>query len=636
MVVGVNVLADAGVAVTSELLVRQYAQTLVSKAGTASEARVLALRAQPVWRGRDHFEFAGPDGESQRVLVRACVSSLAVREAISARTPEDYLILLTDRSDADLGLGILARCFNQRVETLDMWVGVEQAFKAHQIDPLLRRMAWAAEPLVVKAPTGGWPIAPTGILTREHALSNLTGEILGLRVSELDPSGLLTWTLDAAAMARFREQVPAVQAGLIDWATDNVGPVAGIAMKSATTGYSVDSISIGLVADVLWPGTSVVSADVVAARVRLEAWTGIRNLPESTARILADSCRGIMQRMTEQRDPARPGILARATALFTDVQYPSGAEQSMVLSAGYEARLRTLAGLIHTYLAEPGAGTARIEQAFTDLLQHEQAASDRQTPVARMAVRLVRWLSVADGADPTTLRDAVHRQARVDAWVDWAAADIWVGSSDQGIAGAWAALFAAVRTRRLSHDRQFAALLADSTERGVLPTGLIPVENLIRDAVVPLATAGDGVLLIVVDGMSVAVASELVEEATRSNWYEIVPEIDHQRTATLAVLPTLTKYSRTSLFAGQLAAGQQADEKRTFPALAGGRPGVPQVRPRRLSRRGAPARSPHRTFIKRADRRRGAQQRRRCPSQARPGRRRLDAGIDPAPAGTAR
>lgn len=51
---------------------------------------------------------AGPGDGQTSVLVRTGVSALAVREAIGARPSDDYLTVLTDRSDADLGLGIRA------------------------------------------------------------------------------------------------------------------------------------------------------------------------------------------------------------------------------------------------------------------------------------------------------------------------------------------------------------------------------------------------------------------------------------------------------------------------------------------------------------------------------------------------
>ena len=555
--------------VAREPLVRQYASTLVSKFGRASEARVLLLRAQPTWDGPETLTVPGPGDRQTRVLVRTGVSALAVREAIGARPSDDYLIVLTDRSDADLGLGIRAHCFDQRVVTLTMWVGVEQAFRARQVDSALRRKEWAAEPLVVNAPAGGWPIAPAGVLTRDHALGCLAGAVLGLPARELDPSGILAWTLDRRDTEGFRAQAPDVQRGLIEWVTETIGPVAGLALRTVVQGRHVDALTIGIAADVLWAPAGRAGHDLVAARVRLEPFTGMPDLSEGLARALADASRGALLRMAESRDPALPGVLARAQELFADLGYPAGAELSDVLPAGFQARLRSLAGAVRSFVAGDES-IAAVEAAFGQLAAHERAAGDPATAVARMAVRLTRWLATGEDARPTSLLDAMLRQARTDAWVDWAAADVWDGSTDPQVSVGWSALAVAVRERRRDHDREFAALLADATKRGVLPDGLVPVERLVREVVMPLAAGEGRALLVVVDGMSTAVAAELADEALRTGWYEVVPGATGRRTATLAVLPTLTRYSRTSLFAGELAAGQQADEKRLFPGITGG------------------------------------------------------------------
>jgi hypothetical protein len=76
------------------------------------------------------------------------------------------------------------------------------------------------------------------------------------------------------------------------------------------------------------------------------------------------------------------------------------------------------------------------------------------------------------------------------------------------------------------------------------------------------------VLLLVLDGMSAAIANELGEELRRS-WAEFDPLAggSPRRRAMAAALPTVTAVSRTSLFAGTLMKGTQADEKRLFPTL---------------------------------------------------------------------
>jgi hypothetical protein len=562
---------EQGLPIANEPLVRQYARSLLAKSGTGSEAHILALRAQPSWSGPAELEIATTTGESRRVLIRACVSPLAVRDACVERQPDELLIVLTDSSDADLGLGILSRCFDQRVVAPSMWEAVKEAFSARQIDSVLARMTWVAEPLVSLAPAGGWPVASTGLLTRDHAISHLTGAILGMPPSELDPSGVLAWTLDRPAVGRFREQSPAVQQGIFEWVSSAVGPVAGIAVRSSMQPHSVDALTLGLAADVLWASEGVVTPELVAARTRLEPWTGVRDIDDNTARSFAESARGSVQRMAQQRDPAYPGILARATELFADLGFQQGAAMSLVLPSGFEARMRTLAERVQEFVLSDGQGLPEVEHSFTDLVRHEQAeANPRLTVVPRMAVRLARWLTRPPGKSPTNLREAMLRQVRDNAFVDWAAADIWVGSTDQLVAPAWSALYASVRARREVHDREYAVLLADATTRGVLPDGLVPIEHLLSQTCLPLASGGNRLLVVLIDGMSAAVAAELTEEALNSGWFEAVPETDSMRTATIAVLPTLTRYSRTSFFTGSLGSGGQGEERSGFSQLTGG------------------------------------------------------------------
>ena len=568
--------ATTGVtAILPEPLVQQYARSLVGKS-RASAARTLILRARPIWDGPDVLAVADQD-RSIAVHVRACVSPLAVRDAMRS-AGSDHLLVITDQTDADLGLGILSHCYDQRVITPSMWEAVKGSFAAREVDPHLARMTWAAEALVTCAPAGGWPVAPTAVLTRDHALRHLTAELLGLPASDLDPSAILDWSLAHAGTA-FNAQSVTVREGVIDWVGQSIGPVAALSLRCSMQGHSLDAVSIGLAADVLWadgPGVGApsrpTSPEVIAARARLETWTGVRDLDAVVARAFADAARGATQRMSTRRDPAHAMVMQRATAMFDSLGYPQGAGDSTVLPAGYQARLATLARCIRHYLgADCGwEQLAAVESAFAELLRHDQAGHDRTTDIARMAVRLARWLAVPEPEAPTNLHTAMLRQAREDAFVDWAAADVWVGSTDPEVAEAAAGLFAAVRARRDAHDEQFATLLADATARGVLPDALVPVESIIATTLQPVVAAGFRLLLVVVDGMSTAVAAELADEALRVGWYEAVPETDPQRTATLAALPTLTRYSRTSLLTGRLVAGGQSEEKAGFATLTGG------------------------------------------------------------------
>ncbi|MEI8240786.1 MAG: BREX-2 system phosphatase PglZ, partial [Actinomycetota bacterium] len=526
---------------------------------------MLALRAAPSWAGADHVMVG-----DERVLVRACTSALAVREAMLERETDEWLVVLTDRPADDLGLTLLARMLHQQVEPIDVWHTVPGLFDARTVAPELRVLgSWVAAALVEQRPITGYPVAPAGVVTLDHALRVLTASVLGVRDDALDPAGLLTWTADPAARERWRSQPDQVRDGIVEWARSSLGPVASIAFDVASSVGTVDAITIGLAADVLWPESRSVPDAATAARVRLEPLVNGVALEPGPARLLAASARGVLLRLGSE-SPAkeagplrRSALLARAEALLQDIGWPEGAQRSTILPSGYDARLLALAAAL--------TGEGDVEECVAPLLAHDLARLERADATARaqMATRLYRWLSASD-ATATDLQQALLRQARDDAWVDRAAADVWAGSTVPEVSAAYKAILDRVADRRTAHDRQFAALLADATTRDLLPSGTIPIESLVARVVRPLSTKG-GVLMIVVDGMSTAVAAELVDGALSRGWTECVPADDVVlRTAALAVLPTLTRYSRTSLFAGELGAGSQADEKRLFPDVGGG------------------------------------------------------------------
>jgi hypothetical protein len=181
-----------------------------------------------------------------------------------------------------------------------------------------------------------------------------------------------------------------------------------------------------------------------------------------------------------------------------------------------------------------------------------------------MAVRLLRWLAIDQPSAPTTLYDALHRQVRSDGWVDRGRLDIFAGDTDPQVAEAYHLLHRAVDGRRARHDRQFAELLAAATRSEAQPGALIRVEDVLETVVRPILDNGRRVLLLLMDGMSVAAATELAESITRTGaWMELTPT-GGPRVGVLAALPTVTEVSRCSLFSGRIAVGQQAEEIRAF------------------------------------------------------------------------
>src|SRR5699024_2636029 len=76
-------------------------------------------------------------------------------------------------------------------------------------------------------------------------------------------------------------------------------------------------------------------------------------------------------------------------------------------------------------------------------------------------------------------------------------------------------------------------------------------------------------LLLVLDGMSAAAATAVLDDIRdrRPQWTEPLPERTTHRASAIAVLPTLTNVSRTSLFAGKVTRGGQDAEQAGFAGL---------------------------------------------------------------------
>lgn len=546
--------APAGLAPASVPLVEQKARSLVRD---GKGHRVLALRAAPTWSGPETFEFDG-----NVVHVRACISSLAVREALTDREADDWLVLITDRSQQDLGESLLSRFVGQRVHPLEMWPAVPGMFGAWAVAPDLRDLAWAAAALVEHCPGGGYPVATSGTVTRDHALGALTAVVLGLSTGTVDVPALIQSTRDASVRARWRSAEPEVRAGLHHWASVALGSAAGLTLDVLSGKHALDAWTIGLACDSLFPSQQQ-PAPAHAAAVRLEQFVGNRPLEHEESRRLADVARGMLLTCPD-KDPGRKQVLAQAEQLLADLGWAEGARGSEVLPAGYVARLDQLAESIEGYL-EGTLTASEVDLALAQLLGHEAARGERvdQTARAQMAVRLVRWLARPDGTQPVTVQEALLQQAREDGWVDRASAEVWSGTTHAPLALAYRALWQKVASRRRDHDRRFGELLAQATSHDLLPAETLPIESLVARLIEPLRLSTP-VLLVVVDGMSTSVAAQLADDCLTRGWHELVPETDRKRAAALAVLPTMTTHSRTSLFAGELRSGTQIDEKRFF------------------------------------------------------------------------
>jgi PglZ domain len=558
---------------------------------------VLGVRARPEPMSQPTFTHAGVP-----VRVVPCVSALAVREALLERVRDQWLVVLTDRPDDDLGAGVLSHLVWQRLRTPDPWDAVRLRFAATGIDPALTAVADDREiavGLLVASPASGWPPAPGGVLTRDHALGAVAAAHLGLTDPVVDATSVLGWTADPAVVTLVADlralAGDALTGTVLDWTAGRAGAAGQPLRHLMRAGEARDAVPLGLVAGLLTQPAPDAMQVAREALIRLEPRLGGTAPAAAVLRSWAGESAAVIAGMLQ--DPASrangQALLARADELLAASRGAGLADGSDLLPSGLTRRFASLAGTLRAILAGAaarehanpdlpqieGAALTDVERAWTRVATHRLAEADPRTAAFHAAVRLARWLADSAAVGGTSLPLLLDRHASSDAWVDSAVNDAAPGASDPDLGAGLAAVLAAVRARRAAHDVAFGrALAAHTSDDAGAQTGIWHLEKLLPDVVLPLARSAP-VLLLVLDGMSAGVGAEVVASVlsrTGDGWAEALLPGQARRAAALAVLPTLTEVSRASLLCGELRVGGQDVERRGYDALtsAYGLPGA--------------------------------------------------------------
>ena len=592
-------MASAGVTVTATRATLPVLRALLDQARRKDYlSGVLGVRARPdEWAGPEEFTHADVP-----VRVVPCVSALAVREALLGRAGGQWLVVLTDRPDDDLGAGVLSHLVWHRLRTPDPWDAVRLRFAATGVEPALTAAAGdrdIAIGLLTASPSAGWPPAPGGVLTRDHALGAVAAAHLGLTDPVIDATSVLAWTADPEVVTRVADlralAGDALAGTILDWAAERAGAAGPPLGHLLRVGEARDAVPLGLVAGLvsLFRDSTAVNGTAETAQlarealIRLEPRFGGTPPASAVLRSWAGEASAVLAGMLQ--DPASRGngesLLARADELLAAIRADGLADGSDLLPSGLTRRLASLAGTLRTVLAGappanpdlswlPGAALADVERAWTRVATHRLADADERTPAFHAAVRLTRWLAGNSAVGSASLQALLDRHGDSDAWVDSAVNDAAPGVSDPDLGAGLATALAAVRARRAAHDTAFAAALAAHTsdDPGAVSgthVGVRHLEDLLPTVVLPLAL-DTPVLLLVLDGMSAGVGTEVIASVrarSGDGWTEALLPGQNRRAAALAVLPTLTEVSRASLLCGELRTGGQDTEQRGYDAL---------------------------------------------------------------------
>ncbi|MDL1950537.1 BREX-2 system phosphatase PglZ, partial [Acidobacteria bacterium ACD] len=346
----------------------------------------------------------------------------------------------------------------------------------------------------------------------------------------------------------------------------------------AARATDADPLAVGLVCAALRHPDVSRSREAREATVRLETVFGGRQVPSEALERLGEAAEASARELFRSGYAAVRPVLEKADALLSTLKADGAAAASDLLPSGFELRLRRAATALRDVLKGKG-GAGDLEAAAREAGRHLSAERfQERVEAVRMAARLARWLSTPQDPDGS-MPALAEAYAKAGSWVDVARARIAVSEPVKELAAAYRDLKAAVTARREAENERFARAVAPWNGQALPAAGLIAVERLLDAVVAPLAKE-QPVLLLVLDGMSYAVFRQLLGDVVeRHGWMEAGPEALGRRLNAVAVLPTLTEVSRTSLLSGALRTGTSADEKAAFAAhralVAACRPGRP-------------------------------------------------------------
>jgi hypothetical protein len=525
------------------------------------QARAIGIHAAGRWTG-ERFKQDGPE----ILRIEQCDSPLHMRMVLQDDDGVAITVLITSLEERELGDDILVRLARRRLFPIDSWQIVKLLFQARAIDPRVTQHGWMAEYLLEAIPADGFPPAPGGFLDAETVWPILLDQHMGFVSGRPDLLALLQWSVNAESVARFQATPDPFRQAATAWLTQQAGPVAEAVLHCVAVNTRPDALAIGLAAGVVFHGAAAGQLDKAAGKLE-ERYLGGQTLDGGIIdRWHAAATEVVSLQLTDAQLKRRQ--LQRADDILREVQADAHAYLSRTSPLGFDQRLARFGTLLSAaVLHGVPASLEPLTVARQEILGHDHAQRERRRlDRINMALRLVQWLihgAAAATSSCQSLAEAAAYHLAEGGFVDWARLSLRGGEPVRELSEAYARLFNTVTAIREQQAHHFAELLRDWTVAGSVGDGVIPVERILNEMIVPLAAQAP-VLVIVLDGMSVAVCRELVADITRQDWIALCEQGREANRPGLAALPSITEVSRTSLLCGHLRQGNAAVEQNGF------------------------------------------------------------------------
>lgn len=466
------------------------------------------------------------------------------------------LVVLTDAEHHALGEDLLARAAGRRVHRLDRWVTVCQMFGATHPSASLARRPHLADALIEAQPLAGYPKVTNRALDLETATAALVRASLGIADDVDDLAGFIAWASRPEAAGRLAGS-GLVLDDLGPALLDRFGPGVVAVVRVVQAGHADDLVPLGLIAGVV----ETAGADGERTAVRLDERLDRARL-DSAARAAWGAGAVALVRVTTDR--ARTSRwLERAEALLASYDANDLAHHSALLRSGFNQRIARAAAALTAWQGAPGDRPLAdaAEAAIGSVEAHRD--HDREPERAyrlRMAARLVRRGDLRLAPSPDLAALATNYQ-RDGAWLDAARVVVSRGDGDPTLDALCSRLAADADDARAEDGATVARHLADAAHQ--LPPSVVGVEEVLDRVVGPLADQRP-VLVLVLDGLGLPTFCDLVDHIEAAGWAQYRPADRAEAPVGVAVLPTVTEVSRTSLLSGKLRRGDDGSERRAF------------------------------------------------------------------------
>ena len=524
-----------------------------------------ALRYSGAWTGGDQMVIDGVE-----YLVLPCMSDLQLREALlRAEEANKPSVLLCTMSEDSLGDDVVDRLAKRRVFAPQVREMVAEMFSVSptRIDPRVLKCKVLMNALLERVPPSGYPPVASGTLDVQTAWLTLLERVIGDPVDSPSLTQILEWSLSPEKLKRLSEMDADLKAAFIDWFVRSKGESMRFMMAAVDSGFGADLVPLGAALGWVFASKQSRDAEHQTARGRLERYFQHREIDAEAARAWFRASESVLSQLKDEAETStRRAVLNRLDDLLAKLGLSDHAWISNHSPLGLEQRFQH-AGLAlrQALAAKSSSKVEEVRGAITMIRKHLLGEEDAERlSRVEMACRLIRWVQTAEMGDPGDALDVmIEGYHRDGGFIDWARNRLKETDESPEVQKAYDAILKRVEERAEASEQSFALQLQDWTRNEHKSKRITLIENVLAEVVTPVAKQ-QPVLLLVLDGMSVAIFRQLLQDILRHDWTEIVNHETGLPRPVLATLPSVTSISRRALFLGRLDPATNGTEEGEF------------------------------------------------------------------------